>query len=128
MAIKIHAFLCLGLVLSFMSVASAISGTATYYTVYVPSACYGYEDQGVMIAAVSDALWANGAACGRMYSVTCTGPTNQGVPQPCRGTVTVKVVDRCPGCDANNIDLSQEAFSAIADPNAGKINIDYNQV
>ncbi|XP_059440102.1 EG45-like domain containing protein [Corylus avellana] len=128
MAIKIHAFLCLGLVLTFISVTSAISGTATFYTVYVPSACYGYEDQGVMIAAVSDALWENGAACGRMYSVTCTGPTNQGVPQPCRGTVTVKVVDRCPGCDANNIDLSQEAFSAIADPNAGKINIDYNQV
>ncbi|XP_062144942.1 EG45-like domain containing protein [Alnus glutinosa] len=129
MAIKIHALLCLGLVLSFMSMASAISGTATYYTVYVPSACYGYQDQGVMIAAASDALYENGAACGRMYRVRCTGPTNQGVPQPCRGEVTVKIVDRCPspGCQST-IDLSQEAFSAIADPAAGKINIEYNQV
>jgi hypothetical protein len=93
---------------------------------YIASACYGNEDKGVMIAAVSEALWENGAACGRMYSVTCTGPTNQGVLQPCRGTVTVKVVDRCPGCDATNIDLSQEAFSAIGNPNAGKININYN--
>jgi hypothetical protein len=34
MAIKIHALLYLGLVLSFMSMASAISGTATYNTIY----------------------------------------------------------------------------------------------
>ncbi|KAK1551330.1 hypothetical protein Q3G72_034014 [Acer saccharum] len=113
----------------FVSVALAIPGTATYYTTYVPSACYGFEDHGVMIAAAGDALWQNGAACGRMYSVTCTGPTNQGVPQPCRGgSVTVKIVDRCPspGCQAN-IDLSEQAFSQIADTAAGKINIDYTQ-
>ena len=64
-----------------------------------------------------------------MYNVRCTGSTNAGVPQPCTGnTVTVKIVDRCPspGCQAT-IDLSQEAFSAIADLNAGKIYIDYTQ-
>ena len=117
-------------VCSLFSVASAIAGTATFYNVYVPSACYGFEDQGVMIAAASDALWDNGAACGRMYRVSCSGPTNEGVPEPCKeGSVTVKVVDRCPspGCQAT-IDLSQEAFSAIANTDAGKINIDYNQV
>uniref|UniRef100_A0A2N9HBJ7 Expansin-like EG45 domain-containing protein n=1 Tax=Fagus sylvatica TaxID=28930 RepID=A0A2N9HBJ7_FAGSY len=129
MAIKIPALVFLGLVVSLISVASAIPGTATYYTVYVPSACYGYQDQGVMIGAASDALWENGAACGRMYKVRCTGPTNQGVPEPCRGEVTVKIVDRCPspGCQST-IDLSQEAFSMIADPAAGKINMEYNQV
>ncbi|KAI4344361.1 hypothetical protein L6164_011595 [Bauhinia variegata] len=133
MAVKTNIALQLVLGLVFVglfSATSAISGTATYYNVYVPSACYGYQDQGTMIAAASDALWDNGAACGRMYSVRCTGPTNQGVPQPCTGnTVTVKIVDRCPspGCQAT-IDLSQQAFSAIADVNAGKINIEYNQV
>ncbi|GMN65179.1 hypothetical protein TIFTF001_034249 [Ficus carica] len=83
-----------------------------------------------MIAAASDAIWDNRAACGRMYSVTCTGATNLGVPQPCKGgSVVVKIVDYCPppGCQAT-IDLSQEAFSQIADPNAGKINIQYTQV
>jgi expansin (peptidoglycan-binding protein) len=94
----------------------------------IASACYGYQDEGVMIAAASDALWENGAACGRMYTVTCTGATNQGVlSQPCKpGGVTVKIVDYCPspGCQAT-LDLSQEAFSVIADPAAGKINIDY---
>ncbi|KAK8486193.1 hypothetical protein V6N13_026117 [Hibiscus sabdariffa] len=39
----------------------AHSGTATFYTApYVPSACYGYEDDGVMIAAASDAIWDGG--------------------------------------------------------------------
>ncbi|KAL7193713.1 hypothetical protein ACSBR2_025351 [Camellia fascicularis] len=82
------------------------------FSCLVSSACYGYQDQWVMIAAASDALWNNGAACGKMYSVSCTRATNQGVPQPCKGGgVTMKIVDRCPspGCQAT-IDLSQEAF------------------
>ncbi|KAG1330806.1 putative EG45-like domain containing protein [Cocos nucifera] len=83
-----------------------------------------------MIAAASNAIYANGAACGRRYSVRCTGATNAGVPQPCKGTsVVVTIVDLCPspGCQAT-LDLSQEAFAAIADLNAGKIKIDYTQV
>ncbi|XP_054795552.1 EG45-like domain containing protein [Prosopis cineraria] len=130
MALKMNAVLVMGLaILSFVSVASATAGTATFYTVYVPSACYGYQDQGTMIAAASDSIWNNGAACGKMYRITCTSGTNS-VPQPCKGgSVTVKIVDRCPspGCQAT-IDLSQEAFSVIANPDAGKVNIDYVQV
>ncbi|XP_047333374.1 EG45-like domain containing protein [Impatiens glandulifera] len=108
--------------------ASAIAGRASFYTVYTPSSCYGFEDQGTLIAAANPSLFNNKAACGRMYRITCTGPTNQGVPQPCRGSVTVKIVDLCPGCAADQFDLSQEAFSAIADPNAGVVTIDYVQV
>ncbi|XP_078156911.1 putative EG45-like domain containing protein 1 [Carex rostrata] len=121
-------FLILAILLGLVSVTVATAGTATYYTTYTPSACYGYTDEGTMIAAASDTLWNNGAACGNMYTVTCTGGTNAGIPQPCTGnTVTVKIVDYCPpsGCQAT-IDLSQEAFSAIANTDAGKINIEYN--
>ncbi|KAH7845922.1 hypothetical protein Vadar_007541 [Vaccinium darrowii] len=58
----------------------------------------------------------------------CTGPTNPGVPQPCTGqSVVVKVVDYCPPGCAATIDLSQEAFSVIANRDAGKINIEFNQ-
>ncbi|KAL6603605.1 hypothetical protein ACP70R_043966 [Stipagrostis hirtigluma subsp. patula] len=124
-AVVLAAAALLGLV----SASLADQGTATYYTVYTPSACYGFQDQGTMIAAASDALWDGGAACGRMYTVTCTGGTNA-VPNPCTGgTVTVKVVDRCPspGCQAT-LDLSQEAFAAIGNLDAGKILINYNQV
>ena len=97
------------------------------FLVLAASACYGFEDRGTMIAAASPALYANGAACGRRYSVACTSGTNA-VPNPCRnGRVTVTVVDLCPGCPANGLDLSQEAFSIIADPAAGRINIDYTQ-
>lgn len=93
------------------------------------NAC-GLQNQGTMIAAASEALWNNGAACGRMYRITCTAGTNSGVAQPCKAgtSVTVKIVDLCPspGCQGT-FDLSQEAFSAIADPNEGKIEIDYTQ-
>ncbi|KAA8535463.1 hypothetical protein F0562_030466 [Nyssa sinensis] len=119
-----------GIMICLTTVAYAAQGTATYYTPpYVPSSCYGYQDNGVMIGAASDAIWNNRAACGRNYRVQCTGATNQGVPQPCRGqSVIVRIVDYCPpGCQGT-IDLSQEAFAQIADPNAGKINIEFNQV
>ncbi|OMO89300.1 Barwin-related endoglucanase [Corchorus olitorius] len=101
--------LCLSLShLPFMS--NAQDGTATFYTPpYTPSACYGYEDEGTMIAAASDEIWNNGAACGKMYQV--------------------KIVDYCPsaGC-RSTIDLSQEVFASIADPDSGVINISYQQV
>ncbi|KAL3535303.1 hypothetical protein ACH5RR_003764 [Cinchona calisaya] len=116
------------MVATLVSVALAATGTATFYTPpYVPSSCYGFQDNGVMIAAASDAIWNNRAACGRNYRVTCTGPTNQGVQRPCRGSVVVKIVDYCPPGCAGTIDLSQQAFAIIADPNAGKVNIEYHQ-
>ncbi|KAH6817461.1 hypothetical protein C2S51_002162 [Perilla frutescens var. frutescens] len=112
---------------SLISMASAIAGEATYYTTYVPSSCYGFEDQGTMIAAANPGLFNNRAACGRFYKVRCTGPTNN-VPNACRnGEVTVKIVDLCPGCGPNQLDLSLQAFSIIGNPDAGRIRIDYVQ-
>ncbi|KAF5180705.1 Eg45-like domain containing protein [Thalictrum thalictroides] len=114
-----------GLIVSLVSIVSAIPGTATFYNHYVPSACFGNQNNGVMIAAASDVFWKNKAACGKMYNVRCTGPTNPGIPHPCRGKgVTVKIVDYCPSC-AGTIDLSREAFAMIADPVAGKIKVEY---
>ncbi|MFQ6649171.1 hypothetical protein Gotur_023203 [Gossypium turneri] len=87
------------------------------------SACHGYQNDGVMIAAASDAFW--DGCCGRNYKVECRGATNQGDPNPCRGKdyMVVKIVDYCPSGCQGNIDLSQEAFAAIANPDAGKIEI-----
>ncbi|GMY35478.1 EG45-like domain containing protein [Fagus crenata] len=129
MEVSIRVLIVVTMAICLASVANAAQGTATFYTPpYVPSSCYGYQDNGVMIAAASDAIWANRAACGRMYRVKCVGGTNQGVPQPCKGTsVVVKIVDYCPpGCQVT-IDLSKEAFSKIADTNSGKIKIEYTQ-
>ncbi|GMJ14692.1 hypothetical protein like AT4G30380 [Hibiscus trionum] len=110
-----------------VSIASAKSGVATFYTKYVPSACYGDKPQGNMVAAASDVLWNNGAVCGKKYTIKCTGARNA-VPFPCTGkSVTVKIVDHCPAGCASTIDLSKEAFTHIADPVAGIINIDYKK-
>jgi hypothetical protein len=92
------------------------------------SACFGNAAEGTTIAAASEVFWDGGAACGDRYVVTCTGATNQGVPHPCTGrSVTVKIVDLCPAGCRGTIDLSQEAFAVIADPDAGKIQIEYTK-
>ncbi|XP_050230846.1 EG45-like domain containing protein [Mercurialis annua] len=110
--------------------ALADQGTATFYTPpYIPSSCYGNSEEGVMIAAASDALWDDRAACGRKYKVTCLSATNQGDPHPCTGnSVVVKIVDYCPSGCRGTIDLSQEAFAHIANPDAGKVNIAFHRV
>ncbi|KAL5773053.1 hypothetical protein ACOSP7_012672 [Xanthoceras sorbifolium] len=95
--------MCLG------SIAYAAQGIITFYTPpYVP-------------------IWNNGAACNKFYRVKCTGATNQGVPQLCKGgSVVVKIVHLCHSGCQGTIDLSKEAFSSIANPDAGKIKIEYN--
>ncbi|XP_050371821.1 putative EG45-like domain containing protein 1 [Argentina anserina] len=116
--------LTLSIVACLVSISTAKPGIATFYTNYVPSACYGSTQEGVMIAAAGDAIWNNGAACGKYVTVKCTGPRNP-VPHPCTGeSVKVKIVDHCPGCPST-LDLSKEAFTKIANPVAGIINIDY---
>ncbi|KAK7840095.1 eg45-like domain containing protein [Quercus suber] len=73
-------------------VESAYSGAATFYSPYVPSACFGIQDEGYYVAGVGDELWDNGAACGLLYEVVCTGPVSQGVPQPCTNEAVIKLI------------------------------------
>ncbi|KAL3566820.1 hypothetical protein D5086_032235 [Populus alba] len=91
------------------------------------SKCNGNSNDGVMIAGVSDALWNGGAACGTKYRVSYVRGANQ-APRPCReGSVVVTVVDFCSkGCNGI-INLSLDAFSRIADPDAGKVVVRYDQ-
>ncbi|GAB4846516.1 hypothetical protein Ancab_025521 [Ancistrocladus abbreviatus] len=108
-------FICLN------TVARAAQGLAVYYN---PP----YSQFGALVAGVNDALWGNGAACGRKYKVMCIGAANT-APHPCKSTgpVIVKVVDYCrPVCNGD-INLSRDAFAQIADLDAGKIRIQYDQ-
>ncbi|KAL2907171.1 EG45-like domain containing protein [Bienertia sinuspersici] len=92
---------------------------------HIASACYGSQDNGPMITGVSDALWNNKGACGKSYKVTCIGGANK-APHPCKqGSVTVKVTDKCDDCNGD-LNLSEEAFSAIADTKAGIVQIRYD--
>ncbi|XP_062172605.1 EG45-like domain containing protein [Alnus glutinosa] len=115
-----------GTVLWLLSLAYASKGTATFYNPpYVPSACYGYKDNGVNVAAVTNFFRVDKRSffCGSLIWVKCIGGTNLLAPNPCTSSsVLVRVVDNCPTCQST-INLSKHAFSTIADPNAGKIKI-----
>nr|KJB48694.1 hypothetical protein B456_008G081800 [Gossypium raimondii] len=85
--------------------ARAVEAMAVQIGTKLTSACFGNQDQGKLIATAGDAFLYNGTVCGKMFTVTCTGPRNP-VPHPCIGkSVTVKIVDHCPGCPLT-IDLS----------------------
>jgi expansin (peptidoglycan-binding protein) len=43
-------------------------------------------------------------------------------------SVTVKVVDKCPGCKTDDIDLSPAAFQRLAPLPAGRIQVTWNYV
>jgi expansin (peptidoglycan-binding protein) len=61
-------------------------------------------------------LYNSGAGCGNYYTLTYNG-----------NSVTVKVVDYCPGCPSPGFDLSSGAFSQLADLSVGVIDCGYTQ-
>ncbi|KAH7572724.1 hypothetical protein JRO89_XS03G0003200 [Xanthoceras sorbifolium] len=118
------ALLVLLIISLYSSLASAqYSGTATFTEPpYTPSACYHNEDHGVLVAAANTELYLRGVKCGEYYQIRCISiPGND----PCLGgTTTVMITDHCddPKCPA--LVLSKDAFAAIADLDAGVINMD----
>ncbi|MFD2339045.1 expansin EXLX1 family cellulose-binding protein [Clavibacter michiganensis subsp. tessellarius] len=70
-----------------------------------------------LYVAVGPDAYRGSAACGTYLDVT--GP---------RGTVRVEVADLCPECGAQQLDLSEEAFRAIGDFDAGIIPISWKPV
>ncbi|CDP02914.1 unnamed protein product [Coffea canephora] len=78
-------FLFIGILVSLVLAAHADCGSATCYTLFNPSACYGYDAPTGLIASASPEIWENRAACGKRYRITCTAGTNLGVPEPCSG-------------------------------------------
>lgn len=95
------------------------TGVATYYDYSGGSAvaCSFDITADTNITALNDGEYATSAACGSCLTVV--GP---------KGVIKVRVVDRCPGCAGNHIDLSAQAFAKIADPIAGRVPITYEVV
>lgn len=97
------------------SSSGSFSGDATWYNTGMGS-CGWDNKESQMVVAVNHGQMENGANpnknpnCGR--SITVKGP---------KGSVTVKVVDTCPGCDYGALDLSPAAFAEIADLSQGRI-------
>ncbi len=94
------------------------NGVATYYDADGSGNCsFDPSPRDLDVAAMDDAEYAGSAACGACVDVV--GP---------KGEVTVRIVDRCPECERGHLDLSKQAFAAIADPSAGRVAITWQMV
>lgn len=98
---------------------SSNSGHATFYSVNnsgKPS-CGGNADNNDMVVALSGHRMphGHGKPCGEKIKVK--GP---------KGSVIVKVVDTCPECDKNDIDLSPKAFKKIGKKSDGRIKVEWS--
>lgn len=94
------------------------SGVATYYDATGAGACsFDATPNDLDVAAIDMPEWNGSAPCGECAAVT--GPN---------GSVTVRIVDLCPGCERGHLDLSMEAFAKIADVAAGRVPITWQVV
>ncbi|CAI9761059.1 unnamed protein product [Fraxinus pennsylvanica] len=68
MGFQIRVLMILGMSVCLASVVHAKQGTSVFYSrPYLPSACFGYQDQGIMIAGANPTLYDGGKVCGRRY-------------------------------------------------------------
>jgi expansin (peptidoglycan-binding protein) len=99
-----------------------LSGQATYYggnldggacsfsTYTLPSDIFG--------TALSESNWDNSGNCGACVSVTDLAGK----------TITAMIVDECPGCGLNHLDLFPDAFSTLANPTTGVIDVTWSYI
>ena len=93
-------------------------GEGTYYDADGSGNCsFDPSPNDLMVAAMNTTDYANSAVCGGCILVT--GPN---------GSVTVRIVDRCPECAPGDVDLSAEAFALIANPVDGRVPISWYDV
>jgi expansin (peptidoglycan-binding protein) len=90
------------------------TGRATFYAADGSGNCSFDKSSDLMVGAMNQTDYGNSQACGAHLKVT--GPN---------GTVTIRVVDRCPECPPGAIDLSQQAFAKIAPVSAGRVSISW---
>ncbi|GAA3298046.1 hypothetical protein GCM10020218_084700 [Dactylosporangium vinaceum] len=99
------------------AVVQSSSGQATYYAADGGGNCSFDKVAEPLVVALGNAEYQSGAACGGYLDVK--GP---------KGSVRVKITDRCPECAAGHIDLSQQAFARIGTISDGIIKVSYTQV
>jgi expansin (peptidoglycan-binding protein) len=94
------------------------TGEGTYYGADGSGNCSFPAAPGdPLVAAMNDADYAASAVCGACVEVE--GPD---------ATITVRIVDRCPGCAPGDIDLSEGAFPMIAAKELGRVPISWRVV
>ncbi len=93
-------------------------GEGTYYAADGSGNCsFEATPSDLDVGAMNQADYAGSAVCGSCVEVT--GP---------KGTLRIRIVDRCPECAPGDIDLSREAFAKIAEVEQGRVPIQWNFV
>jgi expansin (peptidoglycan-binding protein) len=102
--------------------AASNKGDATFYGGNVAGGMCSFTGytipSGLFGTALSDSNWSGGANCGACVSVT--GPSGN--------KITAMVVDQCPGCGSNHLDLFPDAFAKLAYPSKGVIPVSWDIV
>lgn len=94
------------------------SGKITYYDADGSGNCgFDASPSDLMVAAMNDVEYAGSQVCGACVAVT--GP---------KGTIVVRIVDRCPECQKGHLDLSKEAFAKLADLALGVVPVTWKFV
>ncbi|CAO3644672.1 unnamed protein product [Mucor fragilis] len=101
---------------SHLQARSSKSGDATYYAVGLGS-CGDTNSDDEMVAALSSSLMggSNSDLCGKSITVKSAS-----------GSVTLKVVDSCPGCSEGDVDMSEAAFKKLGQLDEGRIPITWS--
>ncbi|RHZ48606.1 putative extracellular cellulase CelA/allergen Asp F7-like [Aspergillus thermomutatus] len=101
---------------------SSNSGKATFYGGNVSGGTCSFAGytlpSGLFGTALSAARWDDAAQCGACVSVT--GPNGN--------SIKAMIVDQCPECESNHLDLFQNAFAELADISKGVIDITWSYV
>ncbi|KAF9266664.1 hypothetical protein L218DRAFT_742971 [Marasmius fiardii PR-910] len=107
------------LAISAMAAPTAYTGDVTWYTPGL-GACGHVNSAADLIAAVASPIYDTfpGATANPNLNPICSRKATvkyQGK------SVTVAIVDKCPGCGTNGIDLSPAAFSVLAPQSVGRL-------
>ncbi len=95
------------------------SGDGTYYNADGTGNCsFDASPNDLMIAAMNEPDYGDAVWCGACLAVT--GPMGN--------TITVRIVDSCPGCSHGDLDLSETAFGMLSPLSAGRISISWHEV
>lgn len=93
-------------------------GEGTYYAATGAGNCsFDPSPENLLVAAMNELDYGNADLCGAFVAIR--GP---------QGSVTVRVVDRCPECKRGDIDMSPQAFDQIARRSDGRVPISWTVV
>ncbi|KAE8056414.1 hypothetical protein FH972_013189 [Carpinus fangiana] len=130
-----HQYFLLLVLVSHAALSNGDIGTAAQYGApFSPTACHGSDEaqfqSNEVFGSAGEAIWDNGEACGRLYSVQCISATDPNTCIPGQ-IIHVKIVDRAltsvsrPSREDAALVLSTSAFGMIANSSVTFINIQF---